>query len=164
VTDVELRDALVENRCWDVFLKRYRRMLYAVITRVTKEATDDILHNTIVALLTNDYQRLRSWDPRRGMKLSTWISMIAVQAAHDWIRAHRRQSREVYLEEQLWIHPIDKMIREEVWENLGVNDRDRRLISLLRAGYSNPEIARRFRVTPQTIASKKHKLLRSLAH
>src|SRR3979490_793126 len=58
------------------------------------EDVEDLVSATALNVVKDDYKKLRSFDPPRGYKLSSWIGLIATNTAHDALR--RRAPTEVW--------------------------------------------------------------------
>lgn len=77
---------------WDIFIGRYRRLIFAAIRRYTRDPDDvmDVFARVCEALRENDFARLRRYaaqaDPAR--RFSTWLCAVVYNLAVDWIR-HR---------------------------------------------------------------------------
>ena len=83
-----------EPAAWPSFFARYERLVGACIRRVLRryhaewneEDVEDIVSTTALHLVKDDYKKLRTFDPTRGYKLSSWVGLIATNAAHDALR------------------------------------------------------------------------------
>ena len=77
---------------WDLFIERYRRLIFGAIRRYTTESDDvmDVFARVCEALRENDFTRLRRcaarFDPARP--LSTWVVAVVHNLTIDWFR-HR---------------------------------------------------------------------------
>jgi RNA polymerase sigma factor (sigma-70 family) len=77
---------------WDLFIERYRRLIFGAIRRYTGEPDDvmDVFARVCEALRESDFARLRRCaaraDPSRP--LSTWIVAVVHNLTIDWFR-HR---------------------------------------------------------------------------
>ena len=77
---------------WDLFIERYRRLIFGAIRRYTSEPDDvmDVFARVCEALRENDFGRLRRCaakaDPSRP--LSTWLVAVVHNLTIDWFR-HR---------------------------------------------------------------------------
>lgn len=77
---------------WDLFIKRYRRLIFGAIRRYTGEPDDvmDVFARVCEALRENDFTRLRRCatrvDPDRPF--STWLVAVVHNLTIDWFR-HR---------------------------------------------------------------------------
>src|SRR5580765_2507518 len=68
---------------WREFQKRYDRLIHRCITKVTRRfssivAQDDVreVYATLyLSLLANDKHKLRTFDPDRGNRFSSWIGL-----------------------------------------------------------------------------------------
>jgi len=81
---------------WDLFIERYRRLIFGAIRRYTAEADDvmDVFARVCEALRENDFTRLRRCadrvDPDRP--ISTWLVAVVHNLTIDWVR-HRHGRR-----------------------------------------------------------------------
>lgn len=77
---------------WDLFIERYRRLIFGAIRRYTGEPDDvmDVFARVCEALRENDFTRLRrcaaQFDPDRPF--STWLVAVVHNLTIDWFR-HR---------------------------------------------------------------------------
>lgn len=77
---------------WDLFIERYRRLIFGAIRRYTAEPDDvmDVFARVCEALRENDFARLRRCaarvDPNRPF--STWLVVVVRNLTVDWFR-HR---------------------------------------------------------------------------
>ncbi|HEX9093859.1 MAG TPA: sigma-70 family RNA polymerase sigma factor [Coriobacteriia bacterium] len=77
---------------WDLFIERYRRLIFGAIRRYTGEPDDvmDVFARVCEALRENDFARLRrcatTVDP--GRPFSTWLVAVVHNLTIDWFR-HR---------------------------------------------------------------------------
>ena len=53
-----------------------------------------------VQLLANDKRKLRSFEPGRGNKLGSWIGMLAIHTAYDFLRTIKREPKRGTLSER----------------------------------------------------------------
>lgn len=89
IAPLETGDA---ERAWDLFIERYRRLIFGVIRRYTGEPDDvmDVFARVCEAFRENDFSRLRHCalraDPNRP--LSTLLFAIVHNITIDWFR-HR---------------------------------------------------------------------------
>lgn len=80
------------ERAWDLFVERYRRLMFGAIRHYTGEPDDvmDVFAHVCEALRANDFARLRrsaaKADPNRP--LSTWLVAVVHNLTVDWFR-HR---------------------------------------------------------------------------
>lgn len=80
------------ERAWDLFLERYRRLIFGAIRHYTNEPDDvmDVFARVCEALRANDFARLRRCaervDPNRPF--STWLVAVVHNLTVDWFR-HR---------------------------------------------------------------------------
>jgi len=101
--DATLVRALIADdaSAWREFNTRFSRLVLSTISRVTarfsavvsQEDMREIYATFCVQLLANDKIKLRSFDPQRGNKLSTWLGLLASHTAYDFLRGARREPR-----------------------------------------------------------------------
>ena len=90
-----------DEHAWREFNVRYSRLIYRCITRVTArfsavvgpEDVREIYAMLCVGLLANDKRKLRSFEPGRGNKLGSWIGMLAIHTAYDYLRGVKREPK-----------------------------------------------------------------------
>lgn len=166
-----------QERAWREFNDRYARLIYRCITRVTARFSavvgpDDVREiyaMLCVQLLANDKRKLRSFEPGRGNKLGSWIGMLAIHSAYDYLRSLKREPKRGTLSEAEGLSselpdPHDVCVLRQqvgiVGEILGeFSDKDREFITLYYGeGLEPEEIALRMGISVKTVYSKKHKI------
>lgn len=177
--DAELlhRMLLRDGTAWREFHKRYDRLIYRAIHKVTARfATvlgsadvDEIYALLLCSLNVREMHKLRTFDPERGHRLSTWIGLLATNAAWDYLRSVARQpARTPGLEaEDLTCtnpDPFDALAVKEEWERvydtlLSFSEKDRTFVELFFLQGQTPEqIAEQMQISVKTVYSKKHKI------
>jgi RNA polymerase sigma-70 factor, ECF subfamily len=162
---------------WREFNARYARLIYRCITRVTARFTavvgpDDVREiyaMLCMQLLANDKRKLRSFEPNRGNKLGSWIGMLAIHSAYDFLRGLKREPKRGCLSEAESLSselpdPYDSYVlrqRASIVATLlaGFSDKDQEFIALYYGEGLEPEqIAERMAISVKTVYSKKHKI------
>lgn len=177
--ELVLLDGLIANdgRAWREFALRYESLIQRCIgkvvrrfaSRVTVDDAQEIYAQFIVSLLANDKHKLRSFDPTRGNRLSSWIGLLAMNAAYDYLRAVRREPRKATLPEAFEIasegmDPFELTVEREragLAEQLlrDFSERDRTFATLYFGEGMDPlEIATQMKISVKTVYSKKHKI------
>jgi RNA polymerase sigma-70 factor (ECF subfamily) len=177
--DAVLVAALLKDdpRAWREFNTRFSRLVLSTISRVTARfsgvvSQDDLreIYATFcVQLLANDKLKLRSFDPARGNKLSTWLGLLASHTAYDFLRGARREPRRAALSEAEELSsalpdPCESALMREraalVAQLLAnFSDKDRAFIQLYFGEGLAPEcVAERLNISVKTVYSKKHKI------
>jgi len=179
----EQEQALIEgllrqdDAAWRRFHAQYDRLIYRCIRKVSRsfpsllrrDDEHEIFSNLLVSLLAHDRRKLRSFDPNRGSRLSTWLGLLATHAAYDYLRALRREVPRVPLEHaehSRWLgaSPFDQVERRQqrrlVDELLGrLSAKDQQFVSLyFGRGLAPERIADAMRISVKTVYSKKHKI------
>ena len=166
-----------EPSAWREFNERYSRLVYRCITRVTARfagvvGPDDVreIYATLsLGLLANDKRKLRSFEPSRGNKLGSWLGMLAIHTAYDYLRGLRREPRRGSLAEAELVSselpdPYESRLAHERAKILaellsGFSERDREFITLYFGEGMEPErIATLMHISVKTVYSKKHKI------
>ncbi len=173
-----LVDALIANdaAAWREFQRRYDRLILRCITKVTKrfaavsqEDVREIYAQLLLSLLANKKAKLRAFDATRGSRFSSYIGMLAIHCAYDWLRAVRREPQREGLAEAAELtselpDPFEAAVQQErvdlaarVME--GFSERDRTFAALyFGEGMEPHEIARSMKISVKTVYSKKHKI------
>lgn len=182
--DLKLVESLLASKqsAWTELCRAYMPLLQSCIRRVLVRRpqgakTDDceeVFANFCVQLLSNDMRKLRAFDPARGVRLSTWLGMLATNCAFDFMRSSRRQPApnhdESILDSIQSLAPNQEditSVREELssireWYGT-LSARDQEFFYLyFDAGLEAQEISDRMGLNAATVYSKKHKILAKL--
>jgi RNA polymerase sigma-70 factor (ECF subfamily) len=179
LSEVELLRRLFthDEAAWREFCRRYDRLIWRCITKVTArfgnvlsaEDVREVYANFLVALMANDMHKLRTFQPEKGNKLGTWIGLLAINSAWDYLRSVARQPAGDPLsaaEERPAISPdpfeqvahredcsrVEKLLRT-------FSKRDRTFVTLYFVdGRSPEEVADEMGISIKTVYSKKHKI------
>lgn len=179
-SDLELLDAVLASseRGWVELVRRYRALIYRCITKVTQRCAprissidiDEIFADVLLNLLRDDMRKLRMYDPERGTKLSSWIGMISINSAYDYLRSAGRRPLLDRLDgvvdpvAETERTPLDRLIEKERWDRLNevltsFSERDRTFVELYyREGLDPAAIAAAMSISLKTVYSKKHKI------
>jgi RNA polymerase sigma-70 factor (ECF subfamily) len=172
-----------DGRAWQELLRRYRGLIYRCIARVIARGgfrgradMDEVYAEILLQLVRDDMRKLRAYDPGRGVKLGTWIGMIAGNAAYDFLRGAARRpmldrddDAAVEVGDTRERGPLAMLIEKERWRHAnallgGLTERDRRFVELYyRRGLDADEVAAEMQISRKTVYSKKHKIRAQLA-
>ena len=167
-----------EARGWAELVRRFRPLIYRCITKVTLKYApslssadlDEIYADVMMQLVRDDMHKLRIYNPARGTKLGSWIGMISVNAAYDFLRSAGRRPLLDKVDGNLDPHeecdrtPLDQLIEKERWDHLNsllsdFTDKDRTFVELYyQKGMEADEIAVEMQISLKTVYSKKHKI------
>lgn len=176
--DAELVARLLrgDSRAWRELHERFDRLIYRCITKVTgrfqalgPEDVREIYATLFLQLVSNDMHKLRSFDPSRGNRLGTWLGMLAMHTAYDYLRSMRREANRAPMIEVEGLSselpdPFEECVRNQrfrlVAEALAdFSEKDRELVSLyFDEGLEPDEVAARMGISVKTVYSKKHKI------
>lgn len=166
-----------DERAWRELLRRFRALVFRCITRVaarydtvlSNEDANEIFGDVCVNLLRDDMHKLRAWDPARGSRLGSWLGLIAINTAYDYLRATARRPILDKIDgalERAAQDPdaLDALLDKERWGLLNnllceFTDRDRRFVELYYGhGLEPEEVAEEMRISVKTVYSKKNKV------
>ena len=171
-----------EEIAWTELVRRYRALIYRCITKVTSRYApmlpsaeiDEVYAEVLLALLRDDLRKIRMYDASRGAKLSSWIGMISVNTAHDYLRSVGRRpaldridgapdSRDEYERT-----PLDVLLEKERWSHFNgllsdFSEKDRTFLDLYYGqGLDAESVADEMAISVKTVYTKKHKIRRHL--
>jgi len=178
-TDVELLDRMLlrDGVAWREFTRRFDRLIYRSIHKVTQRFsalldsadTEEIYAILLCSLTGRDMHKLRTFEPERGHRLSTWIGLLATNAAWDYLRSVSRQpnrTASATVDElgAVAADPFQALSAKEEW--LRVHEalsefslKDRTFVDLFFVQGRTPEqIADEMQISVKTVYSKKHKI------
>jgi RNA polymerase sigma-70 factor (ECF subfamily) len=181
MSDAALLGAVLgkDERAWRELLRRFRGLLFRCINKVayryeahlSNEDANEIFGDVCINLLRDDMRKLRAYDPARGSKLGSWLGLIAMNTAYDYLRATRRRPRTAGLDdggasERPAQDPsaLEALLAKERWGYLAAllddfSARDRRFVELYYGqGLQPDEVAAAMRISVKTVYSKKNKL------
>jgi RNA polymerase sigma-70 factor (ECF subfamily) len=178
-SDEDLIAGMLANlpSAWREFQTRYDRLIMRCITKVTRRfssivSQDDVreIYATLyVSLLGNSMHKLRSFDPERGNRFSSWIGLLAINAAYDYLRSLKREPQKECISEatelvcdmpdpfELTAEHERAVIAQETLEDF--SEKDRTFAALyFGEGMDPQDIADRMNISVKTVYSKKHKI------
>ncbi len=178
--DIQLLERVLDHQrgAWEELLSRYRSLMHRCILKATSRVGaqlcpddhDEIFCELCMNLLRNDMKKLRAFDPGRGVKLSTWLGMLAVNTAYDCLRRRARYPLLSGHEEQVVQGvsedpgPLEQILAKERHGLLGqlverLSARDRDFVRLYFEQELDAElIARSMNISVKTVYTKKHKI------
>jgi len=180
-TDRQLLRHVLGNKetAWVELLRRYRALIYRCITKVTNKHAptlsnadiDEIFADVLMNLLRDDMRKLRMYNPNRGTKLGSWIGMISINSAYDFLRSASRRPLLDKIdgspepnEDTTDRSPLEILIEKERWDHLNealvdFSDRDRKFVQLYYGqGLDASVVAEHMCISLKTVYSKKHKI------
>jgi RNA polymerase sigma-70 factor (ECF subfamily) len=178
-TEVELLERMLarEGRAWREFHSRYDRLIYRAIHKVTQRFSsvlgsadvEEIYALLLCSLNSRDMHKLRTFEPERGHRLSTWVGLLATNTAWDYLRTLSRQPlRGSAVEAEdvscAWPDPFHTLAAKEEWLRVrdmlsSFSEKDRTFVDLFfLQGRSPEQIAEEMQISVKTVYSKKHKI------
>lgn len=166
-----------DEGAWRAFNAQYSRLIFRCITRVTGrfstvvQADDvrEIYAVLCIQLLAHDKRRLRSFEPGRGNRLSSWVGMLSIHAAYDYLRGMKREPRRGSWTEAESMtaespDPFEAFVTRQRAAILAAtlsefSSKDREFIQLYFGEGLDPlQVASRMGISVKTVYSKKHKI------
>ena len=90
-------DAGHSEAAWDIFIDRYRRLIFAGIRHYARDYDDvmEIFVSVCEALREDDLRRLREWAAQtaKRARFSTWLVTVVRHLTVDWFRRRDGRSR-----------------------------------------------------------------------
>ena len=96
IPDGPLLEAVLakDQVAWTELIRRYRALVFRCITKVaakydavlSNEDANEIFGDMCFNLLRDDMRKLRAYDPARGAKLGSWLGLLAINTAYDYLR------------------------------------------------------------------------------
>jgi RNA polymerase sigma-70 factor (ECF subfamily) len=178
-SDRELLAHVLRNEAmgWTELVRRYRPLIYRCITKVTcrygalgAADIDEIYAEVMMQLVRDDMHKLRLYNPARGTKLGSWIGMISVNAAYDYLRSAGRRPMLDRVDGVVDPHedcdrtPLDELLEKERWSAFNdimteFTDKDRTFVDLyFGRGLDADAVAAEMQISLKTVYSKKHKI------
>ena len=171
-----------DEQAWTEFMRRFRPLIFRCISKVvgrydavlSSADPDEIFGEVLLAVVRDDFRKLRLWDSRRGTKLSSWLGMIATNTAYDYLRGTARRPILDRIDgipdifDPAERSPLDEILEQERRAELNqllsdYSDKDRTFVALYYAqGLDAEEVADEMGISVKTVYSKKHKLLTRL--
>jgi RNA polymerase sigma-70 factor (ECF subfamily) len=177
-----------EPAAWPTFFAKYERLVVACVRRAlrrygashSEEDIEDLVSQTAFNLVKDDYKKLRTFDPMRGYKLSSWVGLIATNTTLDALR--RRAPTDVWSAASiddtdpslptltsLEAGPADNLARKDEIRLVRsaideLSDTDRLFLEYYYVEELEPEeIARLMNISLNTVYSRKNKIREKLA-
>lgn len=169
-----------DPQAWREFDRRYCRLIERCIRRVIApfpsvgpEDLREICATLWLQLLADDKRRLRGFAPGRGSSLSTWVAMLAMHCAYDYLRSLRREPFRVALADAERVgspqpDPSEQCSARQTTERLmlalqGFSAKDQQFVHLyFGKGLGAEQVADRMGISVKTVYTKKHKIRQRL--
>ncbi|MFH2005142.1 MAG: sigma-70 family RNA polymerase sigma factor [bacterium] len=179
-SDFDLLSRVLDHQsdAWSELLRRYRALMFRCITKATsrvgaylcQDDQDEIFCELCMNLLRDDMRKLRAYDPTRGVKLSTWLGLLAINTAYDHLRRRSRFPVLAPGEDPAPERPsdlpgpLDLLLSKERQSFLGdlvghLSARDRDFVRLyFEKGLDAERVALTMNISVKTVYTKKHKI------
>lgn len=176
--DRELMTRLLrgEDGGWREFQVRFDRLVRRQVERVCRgfartlgsDEMEEIRADFYLSLVDREMRKLRLFDPSRGLKLSSWVALLAGNAARDFLRAHRRRPATLTSTGE-----VDRVDERDLFEDTSNRERcgrtldalhtfspqDQRLLLMLHVEEASvSEIARACGGSEKTVYTRAHRI------
>jgi len=172
-----------ESGAWNAFFARYHRLIIACIRKVHSrygapcpaEDIEDLVNVVCLQLIRDDFHKLRRFDATRGYRLSSWVGLIATNAAHDALRRRGPSTVPIDQPEGGWVEqaadqpsPADLALLKERQAKLNqavghLTDSEQAFLRYYYLEQRQPdEIAELLGISINTVYSRKNKVRASL--
>ena len=178
LTDLDLLGEVLarSNDAWNEFVRRFRGLIYRCVSKVickyesvlASEDINEIFAEVLFNLMRDDMRKLRAYDPNRGSKLGSWIGLLSINTAYDYLRVTTRRPILDRIdgapEGETTRDPLDDVLEKERWVYLegmlkDFSERDRDFVALYYGSGMEPEqIAEKMQISIKTVYSKKNKI------
>ncbi len=167
---------------WRTFHTRHGAFVTRSITSITRrfwriattEDARDIAGVFYLSLVAKDKKKLRSFDPARGYRLTSWLRVLVMNATYDYLRRVGREplKEELAAAEDMpseALDPFGRLVRDQTaaavsrqLEHFSARDRAFTKLHLVE-GVGASDVAARMRVSVKTVYSKKNKIVTRLS-
>ncbi len=161
---------------WKEFQVRFDRLVRRQVERVCRgfarvlgnDEMEEIRAEFYLSLVDREMRKLRLFDPTRGLKLSSWVALLAGNAARDFLRSHRRRPATLSSTGE-----VDRVDDRDLFEDAARNERcsrtldalknftpqDQRLLLMLHVEEASvEEIARACGGSEKTVYTRAHRI------
>ena len=188
LSDYELIQRCLDNTdraVWEVFVRRYSKLIWNTIHktfhtysfRYSNEDSEDMFSALFLALIENDFKKLRQFRSENACSVSTWLTIITSRMTIDYMR--KDKSRYIVTpgneEKELWeIIPdsryrADKVMEErEKEESLSnriaaLSPHDGMIYDLLyKQGFSPEDTAKTLGLSVSAVYTRKHRIIEKI--
>ena len=166
-----------DQLAWRELMRRYRALIFRCITRVaakydavlSNEDANEIFGDMCFNLLRDNMRKLRAYDPARGAKLGSWLGLLSINTAYDYLRATSRRPMLDKMDKAIeragdGPSALETLLEKEQWRHVNYllaefSEKDRRFVELYYDhGLLPEEVAAAMGISVKTVYSKKNKL------
>ena len=87
------------ERLWSEFVRRYERLLMSCVLKVlrrygatfSREDLDDLVADVWLLILRDDMKKLRQYDCTRGLRIASFLGLVATNSTIDHLRARHAE-------------------------------------------------------------------------
>ena len=174
-----------DRDAWEVFVRRYSRLIWNFIRRTfhsysfkyLPEDIEDLYGSIFLSLLEHDKKKLRQFSDEYTCSVSTWLTTITIRMTIDYMRRDRTH---LYVEpvkddREIWDMIADSTDRADAYvekrqitallkkgfESLPL--KDRKIYELLyKRGFSPEDAAKVLNMTVPAIYTRKHRIIEKI--
>jgi RNA polymerase sigma factor (sigma-70 family) len=170
-----------DSEAWEQFVRKYSKLIWSCIHktfrsssfRYTAEDVEDVYSTIFLSLLENNCKKLQQFQSRNACALSTWLAVVAIRQAIDYLRRQRCRPAESAAEHgELFDLAMDKtpsidtvlMKKQQNQvieaELAALSSQDRAMFDLLSGQNLKPEAAaQKLGISMAAFYTRKHRLI-----
>jgi RNA polymerase sigma-70 factor (ECF subfamily) len=165
-----------DKASWDAFVQQYSNLVYHTIRKTfvtyhaepNPEEVDDLFQEFFLAIVRDDFKKLRDFRGERGCTLASWLRLVTVRLTIDFLRRDKLLPNDVVMEFDSPTQPPDSLLakEEERWLSCAIEQlspRERLLVNLcFRQEVSAEDIANILKISVNAVYTQKSRLLGKL--
>lgn len=185
LSDNELIKRCLDNTdkaSWEAFVRRYSKLIWNTIHktfhtysfRYSNEDAEDMFNDLFLALINDDFKKLRQFRSDNACSVSTWLTIITSRMTIDFMRKDKSRYIATSLNEETDIldmvpdsrHRADRLIEE--WEDdetlnkkiAALSPTDGIIYDLLyKQGFSPEDTAKTMGLSVSAVYTRKHRMI-----
>ena len=165
-----------DKTTWDAFVLQYSALIYQTIrktfalyhARLNDTVVEDLFQEFFVAVLRDDFKKLRDFRGERGCTLASWLRLVTVRLTIDFLRRDKSPPSDLVMEFDSPTEPPDSLLAKEEERRLScaieqLSPRERLFVELcFRQGASAEDIAGILKISVNAVYTQKSRLLAKL--
>jgi RNA polymerase sigma factor (sigma-70 family) len=165
-----------DKACWDAFVSQYSSLVYYSIRKTftthhaepNPEAVNDLFQDFFVAIVRDDFKKLRDFRGERGCTLASWLRLVTVRLTIDFLRRNKSTPSDLVMDFDSPTEPPDSLLANEEERRLScaiaqLSPRERLFVELcFRQGASPEDIAGILKISVNAVYTQKSRLLAKL--
>jgi len=105
-----------ENDC-EKFVRKYINFIYYIVmtfkSSIKDHEIEELVNDIFLRLLNNNCEKLRKYDPAKGLSLSSWINLIGRQTIINFLRKNNIRNNFVSYDNEKIIYELNEHVDQE---------------------------------------------------